>query len=104
MDKRIKIRLTGLTETGYSYQVLEGESSEIFKDIFGKTGGQDNDGDGAIKDCKLWLVVHPMEDLLNAGDRSQNGKAPLTQDLLLDKREEQENKGEKKEEKKKRKN
>ena len=106
MDKRIKIQiqlpLDDNSKAGsvykYKYKV-EGESTNIFEDIFEKTGGEKDDN--LNSDCKLWLVVHPMEDLLNAGDKSQNWKAPLTQDLLLDKREEQENKGEKKEEKKK---
>ena len=100
--KRILIEITELSDEGYKYKLhsvtpspLRGTPPEagggaadepvavptgILKEILSETQGVE--GDGPIEGCMLWLVVHPMEDFLNAGDRNQGDVWPLAQDLL----------------------
>lgn len=80
MYKKLLLEIANPTDTGYGYRVIEGEKEAIFEDIFSKTGGKADDETNGFK---VWLVVHPMEEFLNAGDRMQGDMPPFAQDLLL---------------------
>ena len=85
--KKLLVEVADIDDNGYRYKVVDddtkgiaGETEGIFADILDKTGGKSVD---KIEGYRVWLVVHPMEEFLNAGDKMQENECPLAQDLLL---------------------
>lgn len=78
--KKLLVEVADIDNYGYSYKVIDSETTDdIFADILDKTGGKSV---AEIKGYKVWLVVHPMEEFLNSGDKMHENEPPLAQDLL----------------------
>lgn len=91
MDKRLKIQLIDPSQSvkkcKFSCKVLEGECEGFFIDLMNKTAGNWSYADDKWKEenqtgCKLWIVVHSVEDFLYSAQTNASGNIPFAQDLL----------------------